>query len=319
AAALALAVPLAIIRSTPSLAQEPAAALGETEFLQLVQRGPAGSDELEIIVDTYVADGRREAAAEALAGFMMREYGTPDGERCDYCIEILATQGTPRQHRHSGVMVAALELIEQRAERDGSGNVLLDTVLANALDSGNRNAMARAAYFVMRAVQIGIDESRNLRVAQFLYEQGDPAEALELARRLHDTEGSAHYQSAEAARWVRFLENELQRRDTLTRMIVGSLGAGYATIDGEYLPITKTPPVYPAAAAEQRLEGHVIVEFTVDTDGKPVGVTVVESSDSIFNASALTAANQFRYAPRLVAGTPVAVPGVRNRIVYRLE
>jgi bla regulator protein blaR1 len=89
--------------------------------------------------------------------------------------------------------------------------------------------------------------------------------------------------------------------------------------DGEFLPIVRVAPIYPTQAAQQRLEGHVIVEFTVTENGTIADVTVVESSDSVFEQSAIDAALRFRYRPRVVNGEPVRVPGVRNMFTYQLE
>jgi TonB family protein len=89
--------------------------------------------------------------------------------------------------------------------------------------------------------------------------------------------------------------------------------------NAEFLPIVRVAPIYPTQAAQQRLEGHVIVEFTVTETGTVADVTVVESSDSIFEQSAMDAALRFRYRPRIVNGEPVRVPGVRNMFTYRLE
>ena len=87
----------------------------------------------------------------------------------------------------------------------------------------------------------------------------------------------------------------------------------------EYLPIEKIAPVYPTEAAALRLEGYVIVEFTIDENGSVADPFVVESSSPIFEAAALEAASKFKYKPRLINGNPVAVPGVRNRITFVLD
>ncbi len=98
---------------------------------------------------------------------------------------------------------------------------------------------------------------------------------------------------------------------------VGGLGLGVA--DGEYLPIVKVAPVYPARAAARGLEGYVIVEFTVTRTGTTKDIRVVESSNSIFDRAAIDAAAKFKYKPRVINGEPVEVPGVRNRITFVLE
>lgn len=102
-----------------------------------------------------------------------------------------------------------------------------------------------------------------------------------------------------------------------TGINVGGLGFGVS--DGEYLPIVKVAPVYPARAAQRGLEGYVIVEFVVTRTGTTRDVTVVESTSSLFERAAIEAAQKFKYKPRVIDGEPVEVPGVRNKITFVLE
>lgn len=93
-----------------------------------------------------------------------------------------------------------------------------------------------------------------------------------------------------------------------------SLAAG----DGEYLPIVKVSPTYPQRALARRLEGYVLVEFVVTETGSVRDVVVLESTAEIFEAAAIDAALKFKFKPRVVAGEPVEVRGVKNRIVFEL-
>lgn len=94
---------------------------------------------------------------------------------------------------------------------------------------------------------------------------------------------------------------------------------GYAVQDGEYLPIVKVAPVYPARALARKLEGYVLVEFTVTTAGTVTDVAVIESTSPLFEQAAVDAALKFKYKPRIIAGQPVEVLGVRNRITFTTE
>ncbi|MEO0973464.1 MAG: TonB family protein [Pseudomonadota bacterium] len=98
---------------------------------------------------------------------------------------------------------------------------------------------------------------------------------------------------------------------------IGGLGLGAA--DGEYLPIVKVAPIYPRRALQRGLEGFVIVEFTVTRQGTVKDVVVVESTSSLFDKAAKDAAAKFKYKPRVVNGEPIEVPGVRNKITFKLE
>lgn len=95
---------------------------------------------------------------------------------------------------------------------------------------------------------------------------------------------------------------------------VGGIGG-----DGEYLPIVKVQPVYPRRALQRGIEGYVIVEFTVTTNGSVRDPIVVESNPpKIFDNAAVKAALKFKYKPRVIDGQPIEVPGVQNKITFAI-
>ncbi|MCY3732371.1 MAG: energy transducer TonB [Rhodospirillaceae bacterium] len=96
-------------------------------------------------------------------------------------------------------------------------------------------------------------------------------------------------------------------------------GVGFGVSDGEYLPIVKVAPVYPARALSRGLEGYVIVEFTVTRTGTVRDVIVIESTSSLFERAASEAALKFKYKPRVIDGEAVEVPGVRNKITFEIQ
>jgi TonB family protein len=87
----------------------------------------------------------------------------------------------------------------------------------------------------------------------------------------------------------------------------------------EYLPIVKVAPVYPQRAAARGVEGYVIVQYTVNTDGSTEDIVVIESTSSLFDRAAVDSAAKYKYRPRIVNGAPVAVPGVTTKILFALE
>ncbi len=96
-------------------------------------------------------------------------------------------------------------------------------------------------------------------------------------------------------------------------------GVGFDVSDGEFLPIIKVAAIYPTRAHKRNLECYVILEFTVTRTGAVKDVVVLESTDSIFEESAIMAAYKYKYKPRVVDGEPVEVPGVVNQITYEIE
>ena len=65
-------------------------------------------------------------------------------------------------------------------------------------------------------------------------------------------------------------------------------------------------PVYPAPAQAARIQGPVIVEATIGTDGRVHSARVLRSLP-LLDEAALTAVRQWIYTPTLLNGVPVAV------------
>ena len=79
-------------------------------------------------------------------------------------------------------------------------------------------------------------------------------------------------------------------------------------------PLVRIAPRYPAEAAEGRLAGQVVVEYTITQQGIVENVVVVQSTSSIFDEAAVASAQRYIYQ------APAApVPGVRMTIRFELE
>ncbi len=107
--------------------------------------------------------------------------------------------------------------------------------------------------------------------------------------------------------------------DTGLGVDLGGIGSGFG--EGEYLPIVRVAPVYPASAAHRGIEGECLVEFTVTATGSTRDISVVEGrcSHSVFRRPSVEAAARFKYRPRIIDGQAVEVHGVRNLFIYNLE
>lgn len=101
----------------------------------------------------------------------------------------------------------------------------------------------------------------------------------------------------------------------------GDIGGpgGMNIAEGDYLPIVRVAPVYPARALSRGLEGFVDLSFTVTTTGTVKDPIVIQSTSSLFERAAIRAVLKFKYKPRVVDGVPVEVPGVKTRISFQLE
>ncbi|NCF24231.1 MAG: TonB family protein [Gammaproteobacteria bacterium] len=94
---------------------------------------------------------------------------------------------------------------------------------------------------------------------------------------------------------------------------------GMNIAEGDYLPIVRVAPVYPARALSRGLEGYVDMSFTVTTTGTVKDPVVMFSTSSLFERAAVRAVLKFKYKPRVVDGVPVEVPNVKTRITFKIE
>ena len=95
-----------------------------------------------------------------------------------------------------------------------------------------------------------------------------------------------------------------------------SLGVG----EGDYLPIVKVAPIYPARALQRGLEGFCVVQYTVTSLGTIKDPVVVQDqcNSSLWHRASLQAALKFKYKPRVIDGVAVEVPGVQNKFTYEI-
>jgi protein TonB len=94
---------------------------------------------------------------------------------------------------------------------------------------------------------------------------------------------------------------------------------GMNIAEGDYLPIVRVAPVYPARAQSRGLEGYVDMSFTVTSTGTVIDPIVMFSTSGLFERAATRAVLKFKYKPRVVDGIPVNVPGVKTRITFKME
>jgi protein TonB len=104
----------------------------------------------------------------------------------------------------------------------------------------------------------------------------------------------------------------------LANTSIGGPG-GMNIAEGDYLPIVRVAPVYPARALSRGMEGHVDLSFTVTAAGTVRDPIILFSTSSLFERAATRAVLKFKYKPRVVDGVPVDVPGVKTRITFRIE
>ena len=107
--------------------------------------------------------------------------------------------------------------------------------------------------------------------------------------------------------------------DSMSADLDLSIGTGLSASDGEFLPIVKVAPQYPARASSRGIEGYVILSYTVTKQGTVLNPVVIEAQpENIFNRAAIKSALRYKYKPRVIDGVPQDVPGVKTRITFKL-
>ena len=81
---------------------------------------------------------------------------------------------------------------------------------------------------------------------------------------------------------------------------------GNPLAEGDVLPIVRIDPQWPREALVEGIEGYVVVEVTIATDGSVRGVVVVESVPKrLFDRNVIRAVLKWKFKPRIVNGVPV--------------
>lgn len=83
--------------------------------------------------------------------------------------------------------------------------------------------------------------------------------------------------------------------------------------DKDIVPMHRQAPHYPHSAWLSCIEGHVVVEFTVDENGRVADPTINESEPpALFDRAAMSAIKQWTFLPRCIDGQPVARTAIQR-------
>lgn len=96
-----------------------------------------------------------------------------------------------------------------------------------------------------------------------------------------------------------------------------SLGA---PSDTDTIPLVRINPIYPRRAAERRIEGWVIVKFSINEQGMVENPEVVDANPrGIFESAAIRAIRKWKYRPKIEGGKPVKRYGISVKLTFDLE
>lgn len=113
------------------------------------------------------------------------------------------------------------------------------------------------------------------------------------------------------------------QRQCMRMLIPGMMVLGLAAcMSGGNRPVqllSSNDPVYPTLAKSQGVQGYVIIEYTVSTDGQVLNPVVVESEPAgVFDSSAMISIASWVYKPMIKNGEVLAAEKIRSRLEYRL-
>ena len=91
--------------------------------------------------------------------------------------------------------------------------------------------------------------------------------------------------------------------------------AGNPLAEGDVLPIVRIDPQWPREALVEGIEGYVIVEVLIASDGSVRSAVVIESEPRrMFDRNVIRAVLKWKFKPRIVNGVPV-----ERRAIQRLD
>lgn len=86
------------------------------------------------------------------------------------------------------------------------------------------------------------------------------------------------------------------------------------------LPIKKVPPQYPGKALSHGVSGYTIAEYTIDINGKPKDITIIEASpEGYFEKASIYAAKRFMYNPLVGPDGKPLEKKARNRFTFSMK
>lgn len=86
------------------------------------------------------------------------------------------------------------------------------------------------------------------------------------------------------------------------------------------VPLYRVEPRYPARALKQGAEGFVVMSFTIDPQGRPTDVAILDAKPRrLFEKEAIRALRKWKYQPKVVDGKAIAQVGQTVRLEFKLS
>ncbi|AJR05910.1 energy transducer TonB [Photobacterium gaetbulicola] len=86
------------------------------------------------------------------------------------------------------------------------------------------------------------------------------------------------------------------------------------------MPLYRVEPKYPSRAMKQGAEGYVVMSFTIDPQGRPTDISVLDAKPRrLFEREAIQALRKWKYQPKVVDGKSIAQAGQTVRLEFKIQ
>ncbi|EJS2611554.1 energy transducer TonB [Vibrio alginolyticus] len=190
-------------------------------------------------------------------------------------------------------------------------SVSLFSFMAWMVDKGNQRApeASEAVRFDMVMVENEADVQRRQRSVPEQPEPPQAPEPMDLSQA--DTQMEPMSQMAPVS--ALGLNTALEGIAISAPNLKGTMGNQQA------LPLYRVDPRYPSKALKRRVEGYVIMRFTIDATGRPKDIEVIEAEpERMFEREAIRALKKWKYQPKVEDGVSIEQFGQTAKVEFKL-
>ncbi|HHF3230679.1 TPA: energy transducer TonB [Vibrio diabolicus] len=190
-------------------------------------------------------------------------------------------------------------------------SVSLFSFMAWMVDKGNQRApeASEAVRFDMVMVENEADVQRRQRSVPEQPEPPQAPEPMDLSQADTQMEPMSQMTPVSALG----LNTALEGIEISAPNLKGTMGNQQA------LPLYRVDPRYPSKALKRRVEGYVIMRFTIDATGRPKDIEVIEAEPQrMFEREAIRALKKWKYQPKVEDGVSIEQYGQTAKVEFKL-
>lgn len=190
-------------------------------------------------------------------------------------------------------------------------SVSLFSFMAWMVDKGNQRApeASEAVRFDMVMVENEADVQRRQRSVPEQPEPPQAPEPMDLSQADTQMEPISQMTTVSALG----LNTALEGIAISAPNLKGTMGNQQA------LPLYRVDPRYPSKALKRRVEGYVIMRFTIDATGRPKDIEVIEAEPQrMFEREAIRALKKWKYQPKVEDGVSIEQYGQTAKVEFKL-